>query len=127
MSNPPTTHPPISDPPMSDPLISDPPMSNPVIFDPPMSNPPISIPSKAKRRQRKKVRLNDPKNNEKEPEILPHFDKLYIAIRQGKKLYDNHILAVCKLLHRQFPDVQGLCTPVLGQKLSVLPVNSTFF
>ena len=75
----------------------------------------------------KKVRLNDPKNNEKEPEILPHFDKLYIAIRQGKKLDDNHISAACKLLHRQFPDVQGLCTPVLGQNLSFPPVNSTFF
>ena len=137
MSNPLTTHPPISDPPTTHPLISDPPMSNPptthppisdpLISDPPMSNPAISIPSKAKRCQRKKVRLNDPKNNEKEPEILPHFDKLYIATRQGEKLDDNHISAACKLLHRQFPDVQGLCTPVLGQNLSFPPVNSTFF
>ena len=98
ISNPLTTHPPISDPPTIHPLISDPPMSNPAISDPPMSNSPISIPSKAKRCQSKKVRLNDPKNNEKEPEILPHFDKLYIAIRQGEKLDDNHISAACKLL-----------------------------
>ena len=74
-----------------------------------------------------KVKLNDPKNNEKEPEILPHFDKLHIYCHKTRRktltiTFQQHV-SYC----RQFPDVQGLCTPVLGQNLSFLPVNSTFF
>ena len=52
------------------------------------------------------------------------FDKLYSTIRQGGKLSDEHISAACRLLRQQFPDSQGLYTPVLGQNLSFPPVNS---
>ena len=55
---------------------------------------------------------------------MPKFDKLYSAIRKGEKLDDNHISVASKLLHQQFPDFQGLSTPVLGQNLSFPPVNS---
>ena len=57
---------------------------------------------------------------------MPKFDKLYSAIRKGEKLDDNHISVASKLLHQQFPDFQGLSTPVLGQNLSFPPVNSMF-
>ena len=39
------------------------------------------------------------------------------SITIGDKLGDEHINAANELLHSQFPDVQGLCTPVLGQRL----------
>ena len=35
----------------------------------------------------------------------------------GGRLGDEHINAANQLLQSQFPDVQGLCTPALGQKL----------
>ena len=69
---------------------------------------------------KKKIRLNGPPTNNNEPgnnEILPKFDKLYSAIREGEKLDDNHILVASKLLHQQFPDFQGL-------SLSFPPVDS---
>ena len=46
-----------------------------------------------------------------------------IAIRQGEKLYDIHISAASKLLCKQFPNIQGLSTPILGQNSGV---DSTF-
>ena len=55
-----------------------------------------------------------------------HFNKLYSAIRQGEKLNDGHISTACKILSKQFPDIQGLHTPVLGQNLSFPQVNSMY-
>ena len=57
---------------------------------------------------------------------MPNFDKLYSTIRQGEKLDDNHVSAACQILQRQFPNIQGLCTPILGQNLSFPVVNSLF-
>jgi len=45
------------------------------------------------------------------------FSKLISDIKKGEKLSDEHINAASQLLHGQFEDVQGLCSPVLGQKL----------
>lgn len=39
------------------------------------------------------------------------------------QLGDEHINAVNQLLRSQFPDLQGLCTPVLGQRLSFPEFN----
>ena len=84
-----------------------------------------SKPRKAKRRQRRKVRFdNQPGNNDNQPGSNDNFDKLYSAIRTGEKLDDGHISAACKMLCKQFPNIQGLYTPVLGQNLSFPPVNS---
>ena len=85
---------------------------------------------KTKKRVRKKVRFDyPPEDNHKQSDSteVPHnFDKLYGAIRQGEKLDDGHISAACKILSKQFPDIQGLHTPVLGQNLSFPVVNSMY-
>ena len=51
-------------------------------------------------------------------ELSERFNSLMSSIRNGDKLGDEHINAANQLLHSQFPDIQGLCTPVLGQQLS---------
>ena len=48
---------------------------------------------------------------------LERFSKLISDIKKGEKLSDEHINAASQLLHGQFGGVQGLCSPVLGQKL----------
>ena len=84
-----------------------------------------SKPREAKRRQRRKVRFdNQPGNYDNQPGSNDNFDKLYSAIRKGEKLDDGHISAACKMLCKQFPNIQGLNTLVLGQNLSFPPVNS---
>lgn len=50
-------------------------------------------------------------------DILEKFRKLISDIKNGEKLSDDHINAASQLLHSQFEDVQGLCSPVLGQKM----------
>ena len=76
-----------------------------------------------------KARLdNQPGNNNNQlgnNEVCPKFDKLYSAIRQGEKL-DGHISAACKILWKQFPNIQGLHTPFLSQNFSFSLVNSLF-
>ena len=49
---------------------------------------------------------------------LERFSKLISDIKKGEKLSDEHINAASQLSHGQFGDVQGLCSSVLGQKLS---------
>ena len=56
------------------------------------------------------------KNTVKQIELLGRFNSLMSGIRSGDKLSDEHINAANELLHSQFPDVQGLCTSVLGQR-----------
>ena len=85
----------------------------------------ISIPLKVKKR-RKKLRFDDQLENDIQPassEASSNFDKLYGPILLREKLDDGHISAACKILHKQFPNVQGLSTPVLGQNLSFPLVN----
>ena len=77
---------------------------------------------KSTRRKRKKIAYNNQPGN---TEILANFDHLYAAIRRGEKLDDGHISAASKLLHKQFPNIQGLSTPLLGQNLSFPVINST--
>jgi len=50
-------------------------------------------------------------------ELLGRFNSLMSSIKSGDKLGDDHINAANELLQSQFPDIQGLCTPVLGQQL----------
>ena len=50
-------------------------------------------------------------------ELLGRFNHLMSSIKSGDKLSDDHVNAANELLHSQFPDIQGLCTPVLGQQL----------
>ena len=49
--------------------------------------------------------------------MLIKYEKLILHISSGGKLGDEHINATNQLLLSQYPNVQGLCTPVLGQKL----------
>ena len=51
-------------------------------------------------------------------DILERFRKLISDIKNGEKLSDEHINAASQLLRGQFEDLQELCSPVLGQKLS---------
>ena len=49
--------------------------------------------------------------------MLIKYEKLISYIYSGGKLGDEHVNAANQLLRSQYPDMQGLCTPVLGQKL----------
>ena len=42
---------------------------------------------------------------------------LISSIRNGEQLNNNHINAANRLLQRQFSEIQGFASPVLGQKL----------
>ena len=55
--------------------------------------------------------------NSKRSAVLIKYEKLILHISSGGKLGDEHINATNQLLLSQYPNVQGLCTPVLGQKL----------
>jgi len=57
--------------------------------------------------------------------LTAKYKALYTAITRGKKLTDRHIDAANRLLADKFPDIQGLSTPVLGQKLQ-FPVYDCF-
>ena len=49
--------------------------------------------------------------------MVVDYKKLISCISNDDKLGDEHINAANQLLRSQYPDKQGLCTPVLGQKL----------
>ena len=83
---------------------------------------PTSNPLVTRGRKRKLITKDKLETNTSTSSI--RFDKLYSTIRQGGELSDEHISAACRLLCQQFPDSQGLYTPVLGQSLSFPPVNS---
>ena len=44
------------------------------------------------------------------------YKKLIADIDKGDKLGDEHINAANQLLRSQFPDIQGLQSPLLGQR-----------
>ena len=50
-------------------------------------------------------------------DLVGKFEKLLFSVRSEDKLSDEHISAASELLRAQFTHVQGLCTPVLGQRL----------
>jgi len=61
---------------------------------------------------------SDFNNNEaKKNTVVVNYKRLISCISTGGRLGNEHINAANQLLRSQFPDVQGLCTPVLGQKL----------
>ena len=68
------------------------------------------------RGKRKRKLLSSTVSNNK-ADLVGKFEKLLCSIRSGDKLSDEHITAASDLLRAQFAHVQGLCTPVLGQKL----------
>ena len=53
------------------------------------------------------------------------YQELYSTITDGERLTDRHIDAANQLLSDKFPDIQGLSTPLLGQKLQY-PVYNCF-
>ena len=53
------------------------------------------------------------------------YQELYSTITDGERLTDRHIDAANRLLSDKFPDIQGLSTPLLGQKLQH-PVYNCF-
>lgn len=50
--------------------------------------------------------------------LLRNYEDLYSAITKGEQLTDRHIDAANHLLLDKFPELQGLSTPILGQKFS---------
>ena len=73
-------------------------------------------PSQCFRHRRKRKLLID-STSKNQHNTLERFSKLISDIKKGEKLSDEHINAASQLLQGQFEDVQGLCSPVLGQKL----------
>jgi len=49
--------------------------------------------------------------------VIFDYQKLVSCVAAGRQLGDEHINAANQLLMSQFPDVQGLCSPVVGQRL----------
>ena len=55
-------------------------------------------------------------NGECGSDLKGKYLNLYETITCGLQLTDRHIDAVNQLLKDKFPDIQGLSTPLLGQK-----------
>ena len=55
---------------------------------------------------------------------LRQIDKNVIAAKTGM-LTDRHMYAAHKLLHQQFPDIEGCHSTLLAQTKSFPPVNSS--
>jgi len=62
---------------------------------------------------RKRRKVNN--RSRHQHDVIERFAKLIGSIKQGHKLDDDHINAASQLLHDQFPDLQGLLTPALGE------------
>ena len=69
-----------------------------------------------KSEKRKPLQSND---------LTAKYQELYTAIKRGKKLTDRYIDAANWLLSDKFPSIQGLSTPILGQKTQ-FPVYDCF-
>ena len=50
-------------------------------------------------------------------DLRKKYQELYSTIIDGERLTDRHIDAANQLLSDKLPDIQGLSTPLLGQKL----------
>ncbi len=91
-----------------------------------MSGPKVFAPVTAVKRKRlREVHKGKAKKRRvySEFKLLP---KEIDCLRDGKMLQDRHIDAACTLLRKQFPDVRGLQTPLLGQNLSFNPTEPPF-
>jgi len=49
--------------------------------------------------------------------VIVDYQKLVSCVAAGRQLGDEHINTANQLLRSQFLDVQGLCSPVVGQRL----------
>ena len=55
--------------------------------------------------------------NHSQHDVIERFTRLIGHIKQGNKLDDDHMNAASQLLRDQFPDLQGLSTPAVGECL----------
>ncbi|XP_065908034.1 uncharacterized protein [Dysidea avara] len=62
---------------------------------------------------RKRRKVNN--RNRCQHDVIERFTRLIGSIKQGDKLDDDHINAASQLLRDQFPDLQGLSTPAIGE------------
>ena len=74
------------------------------------------------RRRTRKRKLIAPRKCD---DLRGKYQELYSTITDGERLTDRHIDAANQLLSDKFPNIQGLCTPLLGQKLQY-PVYNCF-
>ena len=77
--------------------------------------------SKVESKCRRRRKLIAP---EKSKELTGKYQELYSTIRNKEQLIDRHIDAANQLLADKFPDIQGLSTPILGQRLQFPNYNS---
>ena len=49
--------------------------------------------------------------------LIVDYQKLVSCVATNGQLGDEHINTINQLLRSQLPDLEGLCTPVLGQQL----------
>ena len=74
--------------------------------------------TKRVKRRRKLLGQNDiNEQHSKTSKVVANYKDLISSISSGDKLGDEHVNAGNQLLRNQYPEIQGLCTPVLGQKL----------
>ena len=71
-------------------------------------------------RKRKQLPLETSPND-----LQGKYQELYTTIQSGALLTDRHIDAANQLLSDKFPNIQGLSTPLLGQKLQ-FPMYNCF-
>ena len=87
----------------------------------------INDTKKTTHKQRKLINKKLCSNNEQSSRkntVRVDYQKLIFCIATGGQLGDEHINATNLFLRSQFPDLQGLCTPVLGQRLSFPEFNA---
>ena len=73
--------------------------------------------TKRVKRRRKLLGQNDiNEQHSKTSKVVANYKDLISSISSGDKLGDEHVNAGNQLLRNQYPEIQGLCTPVLGQK-----------
>ena len=77
--------------------------------------PPNINPSKPLTRKRKRKLISKSKSVKRD-QIIMNYKELYDTVKNRKELNDRHIDAANQLLKSQFPNIQGLSTPILGQK-----------
>ena len=68
--------------------------------------------SKCTRKKRKLISQGTQVSND----LKGKYQELYLTIINGERLSDRHIDAANQLLSDKFPNMQGLSTPLLGQK-----------
>ena len=81
----------------------------------------LEVPAVSKRK-RKLLKETDclSKPGKKNTKALSDYEQLISSIKNGEQLNDSHINAANRLLQGQFTEIQGLASPVLGQKLLLM-------